>query len=66
MARIAERVKATRDTDFQLTGADGTRVNRLESIAHIGGATLDNEENYLILKLFRNLGMVHITNQARI
>jgi formate dehydrogenase major subunit len=49
-----------------LTGANGTRVNRLESIAHIGGATLDNEENYLILKLFRNLGMVHITNQARI
>jgi formate dehydrogenase major subunit len=66
MERIAARVKTTRDADFQLTGADGTRVNRLESIAHIGGATLDNEENYLILKLFRNLGIVHITNQARI
>ncbi len=66
MERIAERVKSTRDADFQMHGADGTRVNRLESIAHIGGATLDNEENYLILKLFRNLGIVHITNQARI
>jgi formate dehydrogenase major subunit len=66
MDRIAKRVKATRDADFQLTGADGARVNRLESIAHIGGATLDNEENYLILKVFRNLGIVHITNQARI
>jgi formate dehydrogenase major subunit len=66
MERIAERVKATRDAEFQMRGADGARVNRLESIAHIGGATLDNEENYLILKLFRNLGIVHITNQARI
>ncbi len=66
MERIAQRVKQTRDADFQMTNADGTRINRLESIAHIGGATLDNEENYLILKLFRNLGIVHITNQARI
>ena len=66
MERIARLVKETRDADFQMTAADGTRVNRLESIAHVGGATLDNEENYLILKLFRNLGIVHITNQARI
>jgi formate dehydrogenase major subunit len=66
MERIAQLVKHTRDADFQMTTSDGTRVNRLESIAHIGGATLDNEENYLILKLFRNLGIVHITNQARI
>jgi formate dehydrogenase major subunit len=66
MERIAARVKATRDADFEQTNGDGVRVNRLESIAHIGGATLDNEENYLILKLFRNLGIVHITNQARI
>jgi len=66
MERIAGLVKATRDADFQMANADGVRVNRLESVAHIGGATLDNEENYLILKLFRNLGIVHITNQARI
>jgi formate dehydrogenase major subunit len=66
MERIARLVKQTRDADFQISSPDGTRVNRLESIAHVGGATLDNEENYLILKLFRNLGIVHITNQARI
>lgn len=66
MDRIAHLVKQTRDADFQLHNKDGVRINRLESIAHIGGATLDNEENYLILKLFRNLGIVHITNQARI
>lgn len=66
MERIAQLVKTTRDSDFQMTNADGVRVNRLESIASIGGATLDNEENYVIAKLFRNLGIVYITNQARI
>lgn len=66
MDRIARLVKQTRDADFQMYNEDGVRINRLESIAHIGGATLDNEENYLILKLFRALGIVHITNQARI
>jgi formate dehydrogenase major subunit len=66
MERIARLVKQTRDADFHLTNPDGTRINRLESIAHVGGATLDNEENYLLLKLYRNLGVVHITNQARI
>jgi formate dehydrogenase major subunit len=66
MDRIAARIKEARDKDFVMQNADGVRVNRLESVASIGGATLDNEENYLMLKLFRNLGVVHITNQARI
>ena len=66
MERIAQRVKEARDADFEMNNKDGLRVNRLESIAHIGGATLDNEENYLIAKLWRNLGIVYITNQARI
>lgn len=66
MERIAQRMKETRDADFQMTDASGTRVNRLETIASIGGATLDNEENYLIAKLLRNFGVVYITNQARI
>jgi formate dehydrogenase major subunit len=66
MERIAQRVKQARDADFQMTNDKGVRVNRLESVAHIGGATLDNEENYLIAKLWRNLGIVYITNQARI
>ena len=68
MERIAQLVKKTRDETFQEYSTKYTDlpVNRTEAIAHLGGATLDNEENYLILKLFRNLGMVHIENQARI
>jgi formate dehydrogenase major subunit len=49
MDRIAHLVKDTRDRDFIETSADGLEVNHL--IAHLGGATLDNEENYLIKKL---------------
>lgn len=66
MDRIAEKVKAERDASFQMRNDQGVRINRLETIGHIGGATLDNEENYLILKLWRALGIVHMTNQARI
>ena len=66
MDRIAQRVKTTRDAHFTLHNDKGVRINRTEAIGHIGGATLDNEENYLILKLWRALGIVHITNQARI
>jgi formate dehydrogenase major subunit len=66
MDRIAHRVKEVRDRDLQGKNQDGLPINRLETIGHIGGATLDNEENYLILKLWRALGIVHITNQARI
>jgi len=66
MDRIAQLTKETRDANFTLTNEEGTRINRTQAIGSIGGATLDNEENYLILKLFRNLGIVHITNQARI
>ena len=49
------------DTDEQ-----GRRVNRTLGIASLGGATLDNEENYLIKKLFTALGAIQIENQARI
>ncbi len=66
MERVAQLVKETRDRDLKEKNEEGLPINRLETIGHIGGATLDNEENYLILKLFRNLGIVHITNQARI
>jgi len=37
-----------------------------KAVAHLGGATLDNEENYLIKKLFTSLGIIQIENQARI
>lgn len=68
MERIAQLVKKTRDETHQDYSKQypGLPVNRTESIAHLGGATLDNEENYLILKLFRALGIVYIENQARI
>jgi formate dehydrogenase major subunit len=68
MERIAQLMKATRDKGYETRDADGTTtVNRCFNIASLGGATLDNEENYLIKKLFGGgLGMVWIENQARI
>jgi formate dehydrogenase major subunit len=66
MQRIAERVKAARDADF-VEQRDGTTLNHVTSMASLGGATLDNEENYLIKKLLNGgLGIVAIENQARI
>jgi formate dehydrogenase major subunit len=66
MDMIAERVKRTRDSHWEERSADGLPVNRTQAIAHLGGATLDNEENYLIKKLFTGLGIVQVENQARI
>jgi len=66
MQRIAERVKEARDADF-VEKRDGVILNHLTTVASLGGATLDNEENYLIKKLFNGgLGMLPIENQARI
>ena len=67
MERIARLVKETRDLTYEEFDADGNRVNRTLGIGHFGGATLDNEENYLIKKLFTaGLGIVAVENQARI
>lgn len=67
MDRIAERIKQTRDETFVHKLPDGTIVNHTLGIASLGGATLDNEENYLIKKLHGGgLGMLWIENQARI
>jgi formate dehydrogenase major subunit len=67
MERIARLVKQTRDETFVRELPDGTIVNHTMAIAELGGATLDNEENYLIKKLCGGgLGMVFIENQARI
>jgi formate dehydrogenase major subunit len=67
MERIAQLVKQTRDETFVRELPDGTIVNHTMAIAELGGATLDNEENYLIKKLCGGgLGMVFIENQARI
>jgi formate dehydrogenase major subunit len=67
MDRIAQLTKQTRDDSFCQTLPDGTTVNHTLAIGSLGGATLDNEENYLIKKVFGGgLGMVWIENQARV
>ena len=67
MERIAQLTKRTRDETFVEKLPDGTPVNHTLGIASIGGATMDNEENYLIKKLLGGgLGVVGIENQARI
>jgi len=66
MDMIADRVWESRKRTF-VAEDDGGTANHTTGIAHLGGATLDNEENYLIKKLFTGgLGMVAVSNQARI
>ncbi len=66
MDMVADRLWESRERTFQET-KDGEVLMQTKAIAHLGGATLDNEENYLIKKLFAaGLGMVCISNQARI
>ena len=64
--QIARRIKDTRDAHFIETDTEGRTVNRLEAIASLGGAALDNEECSLIVKAMRALGLVFIEHQARI
>jgi len=66
MDMIADRVKKTRDETFEETDEEGKKLNRSLAVVSIGGATIDNEENYLITKLLHTLGFTRITNQARI
>jgi formate dehydrogenase major subunit len=66
MDMIAERVISARENGWQDTDHRGWPVNRTLGFAHLGGATLDNEENYLIKKAFTAMGAVQIENQARI
>jgi formate dehydrogenase major subunit len=66
MEMIADRVWASRERGF-VEEVDGKPLMQVRTIAHLGGATLDNEENYLMKKLFAaGLGMVAVSNQARI
>ncbi len=64
--QIARRVKDTRDDYLIKKDSQGRTVNRLEAIASLGGAALDNEECSLIVKAMRGLGLVYIEHQARI
>jgi len=65
MDMIADRVLESRRKGWQ-DEVDGKRTRRTLGFASLGGATLDNEENYLIKKLFTALGAIQIENQARI
>lgn len=67
MDMVADRVWESRRRTFVHKNEQGHTINQTTAICHLGGATLDNEENYLIRKLFTlGLGMVCISNQARI
>jgi len=69
MDMVAERVKRTRDATFRRTGTVAGRevtLNHTLGIGSLGGATMDNEWNYVQAKMFRGLGGVFIENQARI
>jgi formate dehydrogenase major subunit len=66
MDMIAERVIDARERHWQERDERGWKVDRTLGFAHLGGATLDNEENYLIKKLWTAMGAIQIENQARI
>jgi formate dehydrogenase major subunit len=66
MEMIADRLIATRAATWEKEDDEGRRLNRTLGFAHLGGATLDNEENYLIKKFFTAMGALQIENQARI
>ena len=66
MEMIAERIVETRAASWEETTPEGAPANRTMAIGNLGGATLDNEENYLIKKLCVGLGIVQVENQARI
>ncbi len=66
MDMIADRVIATRSETWEEDHPDHGRLRRTMGIASLGGATLDNEENYLMKKLYTALGAIQIENQARI
>jgi len=72
MDMVAERIQRTRDATWvERVGDEGAKehgslARHTLGIAHLGGATLDNEENYLLKKLYTALGIVQVENQARI
>ena len=66
MDMIADRLIETRARTWEDTDPEGRHLHRTLGFAHLGGATLDNEENYLIKKFFTAMGALQIENQARI
>jgi formate dehydrogenase major subunit len=66
MDMIAARVIQAREDGWQDSNHEGWRTDRTLGFAHLGGATLDNEENYLMKKLYTAMGAIQVENQARI
>jgi formate dehydrogenase major subunit len=62
---IARKTKDTRDASFVVT-QDGVTVNRCEGMASLGGAQINSEEQYLVWKMMRSLGVAAVDNQARV
>jgi formate dehydrogenase major subunit len=66
MDMIADRIIRTRRETWEDTDEEGRTLRRSLGVSNLGGATLDNEENYTIKKLMSSLGFVQVENQARI
>ena len=66
MDMIADRIIATRAETWEDADEQNRTLRRSLGVANLGGATLDNEENYCIKKLMTSLGFVQVENQARI
>jgi formate dehydrogenase major subunit len=66
MDMIADRIVEARDAGWEDEDDNGSPLNRTMGFGSLGGAALDNEENYLLKKLFTALGAIQIENQARI
>jgi formate dehydrogenase major subunit len=66
MEMIVDRILKTREETWEDMTPEGNPAQRTMGLANLGGATLDNEENYLIKKLMTALGVVQVENQARI
>ena len=63
---IAKRIKKTRDEHWIEKDEQGRTVNRIEAIASVGSAALDNEECSLLVKALRSMGLVYLEHQARV
>ena len=63
---VADRVLKARRETWEDTDENGVKLNRFRGVASLGGACLDNEENYLIKKLWTAMGAILVENQARI
>jgi formate dehydrogenase major subunit len=64
--KLARKIKETRDRDFKLTNAEGQKVNRIDSMFHMGSSQMSNEEASVVVQAMRAMGIVYIDHQARI